>query len=45
VIRIAIVDDHVPEPTERFRIDIDSISGAGAAVGRGRQYTTITDDD
>ncbi len=45
VIRIAIVDDDSPEPTERFRIDIDSIAGAGAAVGRGRQYTTIFDDD
>jgi hypothetical protein len=45
VISILIVDDHVKESTERFRIDIDSISGAGAAIGRGRQYTTIFDND
>ena len=45
VIHIAIVDDHVQEPTEQFRIDIDSIVGAGSAIGRGRQYTTIYDND
>lgn len=43
VVRVALVDDRVAEPTERFRIEVEEADGAHVSVGSG--LLTITDDD
>jgi outer membrane translocation and assembly module TamA len=43
LVRVALVNDRVPEPTETFQVEIDRVEQA--TIGRGVATVTITDDD